>query len=202
MALPYSFFRKLIYGYTKMTKTKKAKIRQSVKTIKIDDRFLVHKLAKVPYKIFCESVNDNLVMTKNKVEPKIPLIEITEYRNNFLFFDDFETLSSLSYGDKLSIRRVDISNADIEKRAWGYLLNHLVLSEPLNLELLHSLKNIIPNPIQECFFDGSFTIQYILDKRGMPRHKYDYRLQKHGGLNSYQLPSFSDLIQEVRNDSK
>lgn len=185
-----------------MTKTKKAKIRQSVKTIKIDDRFLVHKLAKVPYKIFCESVHDNLVMTKNKVEPKIPLIEITEYRNNILFFDDFETLSSLSYGDKLSIRRIDISNADIERRAWGYLLNHLVMSEPLNLELLHSFKKIIPKHIQEYFFGGSFTIQHILDIREIPRHKYDYRLQKHSNLKAHQLPSFSDLIQEVRNDSK
>lgn len=185
-----------------MAKTKKTKIRQSVRTIKIDKRLLVHKLAKVPYKIFCESVHDNLVTTKNKVEPKIPLIEITEYRNNFLFFDDFEALSSLSYGDKLSIRRIDISYADIERRAWGCLLNHLEMSEPLNLELLYSFKNIMPKHIQEYFFSGSFTIQHILDIRGIPRHKYDYSLQKHGSLKTHQLPSFSDLIQEVRNDSK
>lgn len=180
----------------------KSKIRQSVKTIKIDNRLIVHKLAKTPYKIFCESIRLNKAISESKIEIKLPLIEVIEYKNNYLFFDDYKTISSLFDGDTISIRRMDINNIGIERRAWGCLLNHLEVIKPVNIELLHKFKNDIPKHVQKYFFGGSFTIQHLLDLRGIPRHKYDYRLQKLGSLKTHQLPSFSDLIQEVRNDSK
>lgn len=185
-----------------MAKIQQSRFRQTVKTIKIDERLVVHKLARVPYRIFCESIRHNVLISRNKLEPKTPLIEIIEHKKNYHFYDDFETISSLLDGDKLSIRRIDISNAEIERRAWGCLLNHLEVSKPLNIELLHKFKNNIPKHVQKYFFDRILTIQHILDLRGIPRHKYDYSLQKLGSLKTHQLPSFSDLIQEVRNDSK
>ena len=180
------------------TKKKKKSFKKSVKTIKANDIFKVHPLASTPYQIYCEYCEPSSVESDSLiVSKKAPLFEVMANEDTYLFFEDFEPINTLSFGDTISVRRVDLTQLELAKRAWWYLYQKFLQTEPINPSLYDAIKISLPKHIESSLFVEGFSIQSVLDHKSIERHHFDYqrgRQTKH----PHKLPSFEDLIQQVR----
>lgn len=182
------------------TKGKKT-FKQSVKTVNADDTFKVHPLARTPYQIYCEhfkSIKANL--NYSLVSDKKPLFEVIDDDNTYLFFEDFEQINTLGFGDTISIRRVNLVKAEVERRAWWYLYQAFLKVEPIDPCLYDAIKCNLPKLVERHLFVGGFTIQNVIVHKNLKRYHFDYQRSKQV-RHPHELPTFADLIQQVRHHS-
>ena len=88
-----------------------------------------------------------------------------------------------------------MTQLELEKRAWGIYQAFLRLSR-LTLPI-RCYQNRLTETIESSLFVEGFSIQSVLDHKSIERHHFDYqrgRQTKH----PHKLPSFEDLIQQVR----
>ena len=184
-----------------MAKKIKSKVSRVPKVIKATEKFEVHELAVMPYQIFCELFNDEISITSLKpVSSKIASFEVVSKNDKYLFFEDFRLVSLLPNEAEISVRSVGISEAEVERRAWSYLMHEFISLDPLNPIIFEAIKSSIPVQVQRVLFNGSLTIQSILDSKNIKRRQYDYRRKLSRNKRVHNMPSFSNLIQEVQDD--
>lgn len=173
------------------------------------DNFIVHELASVPYKIYCEL----FTITKHKLNrkiltPKILTFDvakdlINEDQEIFYFFDDFASVGLLENGQTIMIRQLELTNVDIRRRAWEYLLNAFLNLTPINPMIYRAIKNSMPHEIANEIFGDKLTIAKILKEVNLEQHHYDHQSRSQKKRKKpYTLPSFTDLIKEAQNESR
>ena len=59
----------------------------------------------------------------------------------------------------------------------------------------------MPAQVQQALFNKPLTIQHILNIKSFKRHHYDYQTNLYRNQQPTKIPSFSELIAEVRYDS-
>lgn len=183
-----------------MARKTKSKVSSVPKRIKATEIFEVHELAITPYQIFCElfSVEINIA-TSSPVTSKTALFEVVFKNDKYLFFEDFRVISLLTNEADISVRSVDISEAEVERRAWFYLVHEFMNLKIIDPIVFEVIKGSMPIQVQRTLFNGSLTIQNILDSKNIGRGQYDYRKLRHN-QKVHNIPSFSNLIQEAKND--
>ena len=178
-----------------MAKRTKKVVRRSVKSIAIKNNLVVHECARKPYQIFCE-------FFKAEVDAfsldRALLLEVVEIDEQYYFFESFREVGLLTNGTEISIRRVGFSKAEIERRAWSCLMNEFIDVNPINPKVFEAIKSSMPVQIQQALFNKPLTIQHILDTKGLKRHHYDYQTSLYRNQQPTKLPTFSELIAEVR----
>lgn len=181
-----------------MAKRKKKVVRRSVKSIIVKDNLMVHECAVKPYQIFCEffDAKVNAFSTDSSL-----LLEVVEIDEQYYFFEDFKDACLLLNGTEISIRRVGLSKAEIERRAWSCLMNEFTDVDPINPKIFEAIKSSMPAQMQQALFNKPLTIQHILDIKGLKRHHYDYQTSLYRNQQHTKIPSFSELIAEVRYDN-
>ena len=185
----------LTYRLLIMAKRTKKAIRRSVKTLTANGDLIVHEYAIKPYQIFCELIEAE---TNEFVSSNTLLLEVVDESDQYRFFDGFREVSILTNSSEISIRRVILSNAEIERRAWSCLMNEFINLDPINPNIFNAIKNSMPIQVQRALFDNSLTIQRILDIKNIERHQYDYQVKLMHNQYASEIPSFSELIDEVR----
>lgn len=181
---------------------KRTTFKQTVKTIRADTKLMVHPLATKPYQIYCEHLDMYLTNANSiSMSKKTPLFEVIPVRSHYLFFEDFAQVSNLGDKDFISVRRVNLANVEIERRAWGWLFETFIGIEPINPDIYDVIKNTIPKHIEDYLFAGSLTIQQVLRHKNLKRYHFDYQRSKQH-IHCHKLPSFADLIQQVRYDGR
>ena len=178
-----------------MAKLANKAMRRSVKSINASDDLIVHECAIKPYQIFCELIEAE---TSEFVSSNTLLLEVIGESDQYRFFDGFREVSILTNSSEISIRRVILSNAEIERRAWSCLMNEFINLNPINPNIFNAIKNSMPIKVQRALFDNSLTIQRILDIKNIERHQYDYQVKLMHNQYASETPSFSELIDEVR----
>lgn len=185
----------LTYRLLIMAKRTKKAIRRSVKTLTANGDLIVHECAIKPYQIFCEWIDAEV---NEFSSDRTLLFEVVEIDEQYCFFEGFREVSLLMDGTEISIRRVDISKAEVERRAWSYLIEELRKLNPINPRIFEAIKNNMPVSIQRTLLGRALTIQYMLDKKTLERHHYDYQVRRMRNQCASEIPSFSELIDEVR----
>ncbi|WP_201581532.1 hypothetical protein [Psychrobacter glacincola] len=155
----------------------------------------MHECAIKPYQIFCEWIDAEV---NEFSSDRTLLFEVVEIDEQYCFFEGFREVSLLMDGTEISIRRVDISKAEVERRAWSYLIEELRKLNPINPRIFEAIKNNMPVSIQRTLLGRALTIQYMLDKKTLERHHYDYQVRRMRNQCASEIPSFSELIDEVR----
>ncbi|WP_201499391.1 hypothetical protein [Psychrobacter arenosus] len=174
--------------------------KQTVKTIRADTKLMVHPLATKPYQIYCEYLDMNLMSPSSlPMSKKTPLFEVILVRSHYLFFEDFAQVSILGDKDLISVRRVNLTKVEIERRAWSWLFEAFISIEPINPDIYDVIKNTIPKHIENYLFAGILTIEQVLRHKNLKRYHFDYQRSKQP-IHCHKLPSFADLIQQVRYD--
>ncbi len=56
----------------------------------------------------------------------------------------------------------------------------------------------MPVSIQRTLLGRALTIQYVLNEKNLKRHHYDYQVSRMRNQCASEIPSFSELIDEVR----
>lgn len=178
-----------------MVKRKKKVVRPSVKSITAKDDLLVHAYARKPYQIFCElfEAEVNAFSTDRSL-----LLEVVEIDEQYYFFESFREVGLLTNGTEISIRRVGLSKAEIERRAWSCLMNEFIDVNPINPKIFEAIKSSMSIQVQQTLFNKPLTIQHILDIKSLKRHHYDYQTSLYRNQQPTKIPSFSELIAEVR----
>lgn len=177
-----------------MAKRTKKAIRRNVKSINVKDNFIVHECAIKPYQIFCEWIDDE---ANEFSSGETILFEVVEIDGQYCFFEGFKEVGLLMDGAEISIRRVDISRSEIERRAWSCLMKEFKNLAPINPKFFAAIKNSMPARVQQELFNKPLTIQYILDITDFKRHHYDYQLSLYPNQQPTKIPSFSELIDKV-----
>lgn len=184
-----------------MDKNTKSKVSRVPKNIKATERFEVHKLAIRPYQIFCELFSSEIdIPITSPVIGKKYLLEVVSQNGRNLFFEDFKLMSLQEDKTTIVIQKVSISEAEVERRAWFYLMCEFENLEPINPVVFEAIKNSMPTQVQRALFNGSLTIQRVLDLKKIKRHQYNYQLKLFRDQKAHEIPSFSSLIQEAQND--
>lgn len=178
-----------------MAKRTKKVVRRSVKSIAIKNNLVVHECARKPYQIFCEFFDAKVNAFS---ADRALLLEVVEIDEQYYFFEDFKDACLLLNGTEISIRRVGLSKAGIERRAWSCLMNEFTDVDPINPRIFEAIKSSMPAQIQQALFNKPLTIQHILDTKGLKRHHYDYQTSLYRNQQPTKLPTFSELIAEVR----
>lgn len=210
---PYSCVNLQNYKFVPMTnKHEKPKARESVKTINLTDDFLVHELAKKPYQLFCELFFDETLVTNTRlISSKKPYFEVIHseekvgetHKDVYHFFEDFRLASQVDSQSSITVRKSNLTNTDIARRAWQYLFNEFLSLEPINPVIYQAIKEVMPESIQLEIFQSVLTIEIVLDLKNIKRYKYDHQVSRYRDQQSTEIPSFPELIDEVRNaDSK
>lgn len=193
-----------------MAKKNKQSFRQSVKTLDNSDNLVVHELAKAPYQIFCELFTDKLSVQNTKIiTNKLAYFEVITGKlknvNNqieqYYFFEDFRSVHYLEPTAKISIRKINLPNIEIERRAWQYLITEFLNLEPVNPNMYQAIEKAMPKKIQLEIFQNKLTIKTILSLKNIQRYHYDYRLQI-SDSQIHQVPTFAELIQETHRHVK
>lgn len=178
-----------------MAKRTKKATRRSVKTVTVNGDLIVHECAIKPYQIFCEWIDDEV----NKFSlGRTLLFEVVEIDGQYCFFEGFREVGLLMDGAEISIRRVNLSKAEIERRAWSCLMNEFANLDPINPRIFEAIKSSMPAQVQQTLFNKTLTIQHILDLKNIKRHRYDYQVSIYRDHQYTEIPSFSELIDEVR----
>ena len=181
-----------------MAKRTKKAIRRNVKSINVKDNLIVHECAIKPYQIFCEWIDDEA----NKFSLSEPLLfEVVEIDGQYCFFEGFKEVGLLMDGAEISIRRVDISRSEIERRAWVCLMKEFTNLVPINPKFFAAIKSSMPARVQQSLFNKPLTIQQILDIKDLKRHHYDYQTSLYRNQQLTTIPTFSELIGEVLYDN-
>ena len=181
-----------------MAKRTKKGIRRNVKSINVKDNLIVHECAIKPYQIFCEWIDNEA----NKFSSgRTLLFEVVEIDGQYCFFEGFKEVGLLMDGAEISIRRVDLSKAEIERRAWSCLMNEFISLDSINPKIFEAIKSSMPARMQQSLFNKPLTIQHILDITDFKRHHYDYQLSLYPNQQPTKIPSFSELIDKVRYDN-
>lgn len=177
-----------------MAKRKKKVVRRSVKSIIVKDNLMVHECAKKSYQIFCElfETEVNEFSTDGTL-----LLEVVEIDEQYYFFEDFQSACLLLNGTEVSIRRVNLSQSEIERRAWSCLMSEFINLDPINPKVFGAIKSSMPDQIQQALFNKPLTIERVLDIKGLKRHHYDYQTSLYRNQQTTKLPTFSELIAEV-----
>jgi hypothetical protein len=178
-----------------MTKRTKKAIRRNVKSINVKDNLIVHECAIKPYQIFCEWIDDE---ANEFSSGETILFEVVEIDGQYCFFEGFKEVELLRDGAEISIRRVDLSKAEIERRAWSCLMNEFANLDPINPRIFEAIKSSMPAQVQQTLFNKTLTIQHILDLKNIKRHRYDYQASLYRDHQYTEIPSFSELVDEVR----
>ena len=178
-----------------MAKRTKKATRRSVKTVTVNGDLIVHECAIKPYQIFCEWIDAEF---NEFSSDRALLFEVVEIGEQYCFFEGFREVSLLMDGTEISIRRVDLSKAEIERRAWSCLMNEFANLDPINPRIFEAIKSSMPAQVQQTLFNKTLTIQHILDLKNIRRHRYDYQASLYRDHQYTEIPSFSELIDEVR----
>lgn len=165
------------------------------KNNKVTDKLVVHECAIKPYQIFCELIETEFSEFSSN---KTLFLEVVDINDQYWFFDGFREASMLTYSNKVSIKRVNLFNAEIERRAWSYLIEELRNLNPINPRIFEAIKNNMPVSIQRTLLGRALTIQYVLNEKNLKRHHYDYQVSRMRNQCASEIPSFSELIDEVR----
>ncbi len=181
-----------------MAKRTKKPIRRNVKSINVKDNLIVHECAIKPYQIFCEWIDDG---ANEFSSGRALLFEVVEIDGQYYFFEGFKEVGLLMDDAEISIRRVDICKSEIERRAWSCLMNEFTDVDPINPRIFEAIKSSMPAQVQQALFNKPLTIQHILDIKDLRRHHYDYQTSLYRNQQPIKIPSFSELIAEVRYDS-
>ena len=185
----------LTYRSLIMAKRNKKAVRRNVKSIAIKNNLIVHEYAIKPYQIFCEWMDAEL---NDFYSDRTLLFEVVEVDERYYFFEGFREVGLLIDGTVVSIRRVDTSKAEIERRAWSCLMNEFTNLDAVNPKIFEAIKSSMPAHVQQALFNKPLTIQHILDIKGLMRYQYDYQVNLYRNRQSNEIPLFSDLIEEVR----
>lgn len=177
-----------------MAKRARKAIRRNVKSINVKDNLIVHECAIKPYQIFCEWIDDE---ANEFSSSEAVLFEVVEIDDQYCFFEGFKEVGLLRDGAEISIRRVDISKSEIERRAWSCLMNEFKNLDPINPKFFAAIKSSMPARVQQSLFNKPLTIQKILDIKDLKRHHYDYQLSLYPNQYPTEMPSFSELIDKV-----
>ncbi|KAA0915573.1 hypothetical protein [Psychrobacter sp. ANT_WB68] len=184
-----------------MDKNTKSRVSRVPRTIKAAERFEVHKFAIRPYQIFCELFSSEIdIPIARPVIGKKHLLEVVSQNGKNLFFEDFKLMSLQDDKTTIVIRKVSISEAEVERRAWFYLMCEFKNLKPINPVVFEAIKNSMPTQVQWALFNGLLTIQRALDLKNVKRHQYNYQLKLFRDQKAHEIPSFSSLIQEAQND--
>lgn len=181
-----------------MAKRTKKAIRRNVKSINVKDNLIVHECAIKPYQIFCEWNDDE---SNDFSSGRTLLFEVIEIDGQYCFFEGFRQVGLLMNGTEISIRKVRLSKAEIERRAWFCLMNEFTNLDPINPKFFAAIKSSMPARVQQSLFNKPLTIQHILDIKDLKRHHYDYQASLYRNQRPIKIPSFSELIGEVRYDN-
>ena len=181
-----------------MAKRTKKAIRRNVKSINVKDNLIVHECAIKPYQIFCEWIDDE---SNDFSSGRTLLFEVIEIDGQYCFFEGFRQVGLLMDGTEISIRKVRLSKAEIERRAWFCLMNEFTNLDPINPKFFAAIKSSMPARVQQSLFNKPLTIQHILDIKDLKRHHYDYQASLYRNQRPIKIPSFSELIGEVRYDN-
>ena len=184
-----------------MDKNTKSRVSRVPRIIKAAERFEVHKLAVRPYQIFCELFSSEIdIPIARPVIGKKYLLEVVSQNGRNLFFEDFKLMRLQEDKTTIVIQKVSISEAEVERRAWFYLMCEFENLKPINPVVFEAIKNSMPTQVQWALFNGSLTIQRVLDFKNVKRHQYNYQLKLFRDQKPHEIPSFSSLIQEAQND--
>lgn len=194
-AIDFSWYMPLTYRSLIMKKRTKKPTRRNVKSIIVMDNLVVHAYASNPYQIFCEFFKAEVNAFSLD---RALLLEVVEIDEQYYFFEDFRKVGLITNGTEISIRRVGLSKAEIERRAWSCLMNELIDVDPINPRIFEAIKRSMPAQVQQALFNKPLTIQHILDIKGLKRHHYDYQNNLYRNQQPTEIPSFSELIAEVR----
>ena len=178
-----------------MAKRTKKVVRRNVKSIIVKDNLIVHECAIKPYQIFCELVDTDINVFSSD---RTLLLEVVEIDDQYYFFEGFKDACLLLNGTEISIRRVGLSKAEIERRAWSCLVNEFTNVDPVNPRIFEAIKSSMPAQVQQTLFNKPLTIQHILDLKNIKRHRYEYQASLYRDPQYTEIPSFSELIDEVR----
>lgn len=178
-----------------MAKSTKKAIRRSVKTVTVNGDLIVHECAIKPYQIFCEWIDAEV---NEFSSDRTLLFEVVEIDEQYYFFEGFREVCLLMDGTEISIRRVDLSKAEIERRAWSCLMNEFANLDPINPKIFEAIKSSMSAQVQQKLFNKPLTIQHILDIKDLKRHHYDYQTSLYTNQQPTKIPSFSELIDKVR----
>lgn len=135
---------------------------------------------------------DSLIVSK-----KAPLFEVMANEDTYLFFEDFEHINILDFGDNISVRRVNLTQLELEKRAWWYLYQAFLQAKPINPSLYDAIKIGLPKHIESSLFVDGLSIQNVLDHKDIERHHFEYQRKKET-RHPHKLPHFEELIQQGR----
>lgn len=164
----------------------------------VNSNLIAHECAFKPYQIFCELFDAKVNAFSSD---KILLLEVVEINERYYFFEDFREVGLLTNGNEISIRRVNLSKSEIERRAWSCLMDEFINLDPINPKNFEAIKSSMPVQVQQALFNKPLTIQYILDIKGLRRHHYDYQIGQYRNQQHTKIPPFSELIAEVRYDN-
>jgi len=194
-----------------MTKRTQSKSRESVKTINLTDNFLVHELAKKPYQLFFELFFDEVIVINTRLAScKKLYFEVIHFEETvgethndvYYFFEDFRSAYQVESQLPVTVRKLNLTNADITRRAWQYLFDEFLKLEPVNPVIYQAIKEAMPESIQLEIFQCKLTIEKILELKKIKRYQYEYQHKLYRNLTTHQIPSFPDLIQEAKYDIK
>lgn len=164
--------------------------------------FVVHELASKPYQIYCELFEIIKPRQNRKIlTPKTVTFDVVKDLKNedqeiFYFFDDFTSVSLIQNRQTIVIRQLSLTDIDIKRRAWEYLLNAFLELKPINPTIYQAIKNSMPNEIAKEIFGDELTIVKVLKELGLDRYHYDYQARLQQSKKPHNLPSFADLIAE------
>lgn len=178
-----------------MAKRTKKVTRRSVKTVTVNGDLIVHECAIKPYQIFCEWIDAEV---NEFSSDRTLLFEVVEINEQYCFFEGFREVCLLMDGTEISIRRVELSKAEIEQRAWSFLMNEFANLDPINPKIFEVIKSSMTAQMQQTLFNKPLTVQHILDLKNIKRHRYDYQASLYRVHQYTEIPSFSELIDEVR----
>lgn len=164
----------------------------------VNSNLIAHECAFKPYQIFCElfDAKVNAFSTDRSI-----LLEVVEINELYYFFENFKDTCLLLNGTQISIKKVNPSKAEIERRAWSCLMNEFTDVDPINPRIFEAIKSSMPAQIQQALFNKPLTIQHILDIKGLKRHHYDYQTSLYRNQQLTTIPTFSELIGEVLYDN-
>ena len=116
----------------------------------------------------------------------------------YYFFGDYKAAYQVANQSKVTIRKMHLTNADIARRAWQYLFNEFLKLEPVNPAIYEAIKTSMPAGIKKDIFKNKLMIETVLERKNIHRHQYDYRVSRLPNKHLCAMPSFSELIKEVR----
>lgn len=166
-----------------------------------NENFRVHPIAMPAYRLFCEHFYPLLNLQSLSLKNAL-VIPVIADADRYYFFDCFEVVALADYDGQITVQILGADNnfltdADIEGRAWQYLLELLLSINPINPTLCKAFVTHAPKDVRLTGIEGKLTVAKILELKQLERHHYDYQLKKSMAPICHPLPSFSELIYEA-----